>query len=188
MIGNYEKFLNELDKKLEDFFDKQKDYICCKKGCAICCSKGDYPYSQLEFTYLTQGFINLPNDLKLIIQKNIQKLLEEKQSYKGERFEHKCPFLINDECSVYKYRGIICRTFGLCYYDDVKDYVRLPGCVYDGLNYSNVFDKNSNTLNIDKIIKLNLRTDKILQSKDAKKYNLEMGEIRPILDWFGKKY
>lgn len=188
LLENYEKFLLEFDKLLEKYFEQQKKYIKCKKGCSICCSQGDYPFSQLEFTYLTNGFINLPSEIKIIVQKNIQTLLEEKKNFQGERFEHKCPFLINDECCVYKYRGIICRTFGLCYYDDEKDYVRLPGCVHDGLNFSQIYDEKTKTLKIDTVTGINLRTDKVLESETARKYGLEHGEIRPILDWFGTKY
>ena len=32
-------------------------------------------------------------------------------------FIYECPFLINNRCCVYSYRGIICRTFGLAYFD-----------------------------------------------------------------------
>lgn len=188
LLENYEKFLKEFDKQLAKYFEQQKQYIKCKKGCSICCSQGEYPFSQLEFTYLTSGFIKLPNNIKSEVQKNIKNLIAEKKNYKGERFEHKCPFLINDECCVYQYRGIICRTFGLCYYDDEKDYVRLPGCVHTGLNFSEIYDENTQTLNMETVTGVNLRTDKVLESPQAKKYGLEHGQIRPILDWFGKEY
>lgn len=187
MLNNYEKFLEELDLVLKKLFDNHKKYIKCKKGCSICCSGGEFPYSQLEFTYLTEGFINLSNDEKRIVQNNIKNLLAEKEKFKGERFEHTCPFLINNECSVYKYRGIICRTFGLCYYDDVNKYVRLPACVNFGLNYSQVYDIENKTLNISDIPKQNLRIDIVLNNENAKKYNLKSGEIRPMLDWISKK-
>lgn len=183
MLNNYEKFLEEIDLKIGQLFENHKQYIKCKKGCSLCCKQGEFPYSQLEFTYLTQGYLSLSNDKKIIIQNNIKNLLEQRKNFNGERFEHDCPFLINDECSVYKYRGIICRTFGICYYDDIKKYVRLPGCVHYGLNYSEYYDKESKTLDIVDIPKSNLRIDVILNSKDAKKYGLESGEIRPMIDW-----
>jgi len=183
LLENYEKFLNDFDKILTTLFERQKEYIMCKKGCSICCEKGDYPFSQLEFSYLTKGFISLPNDKKIVVQNNIKNLSEEKRKYKGERFEHKCPFLIEKECSVYKYRGIICRTFGICYYDSEKDYVRLPGCVNNGLNYSKVYDEKTKILSIEDVPAINLRIDKVLESKEAKKYNLDHGEIRSMLSW-----
>ena len=183
MLNRYEKFLEEFDDILEKLFEQHYQYIKCKKGCSLCCSMGDYPYSWLEFSYLTKGFLTLPTSTKALVQKNIKKLLEEKEKFQKDRFEHKCPFLINDECCVYKYRGIICRTFGLCYFDDVKGYVRLPGCVYNGLNYSKVYDIENKTLNIKSIPRINLRIDKVLTSAQAKKYRLDYGQIRPMLDW-----
>ena len=99
MLNNYEKFLEEFDLIIKELFDNHKQYIKCQKGCSLCCTGGEFPYSQLEFTYLTKGFINLPNDKKQIVQNNIKNLLKEKSENTGERFEHTCPFLINNECS-----------------------------------------------------------------------------------------
>lgn len=186
MFKNYEKFLSDFDEVLLLLKNQQKKYIHCKKGCSICCEKGNYPFSQTEFAYLTEGFINLPNEKKIIVQKNIKELLKEKENSNNEIFEHKCPFLIDKECSVYKYRGIICRTFGICYYDDFSKYVRLPQCVYDGLNYSEFFDKENNVLKIKNVPKINLRIDRVLNSELAQKYNIKCEEIRPMLDWLLK--
>ena len=184
LIENYEIFLESFDKILAELFENQKEYIKCKKGCCICCQQGDYPFSQLEFTYLTHGFLQLPNSQKQIVQSNIQKLLKKKENCpNNKRFEHVCPFLIDNQCCVYKYRGIICRTFGLCYYDDEKKYIRLPGCVHNGLNYAKVYDKKTGMLNIDSIPTTNLRINKVFESKQALDLKLDCGEIRPMLDW-----
>lgn len=183
MFKTYESFIQDFDTALKLIFDTQKKYIHCKKGCAKCCSCGNYPLSQIEFGYITQGFIELEDDKKQIVQNNIKELLQQKSNFTGERFEHKCPFLIDEECSVYKYRGIICRTFGVCYYDDKESYVRLPDCVFDGLNYSEFFDKETNILKIPDVPMVNLRIDRVLNSELAKKYNIESGEIRPMLEW-----
>jgi hypothetical protein len=183
MFENYEKFLEKFDGHLKKLFENQKENIYCKRGCSLCCKQGDYPFSQLEFSYLTKGYLNLSSKLRAIVQNKIQKLLKEKAEFKGERFEHECPFLIGDECCVYKYRGIICRTFGLCYYDEEKDYVRLPGCVDYGLNYSKVYNKDDKTLRLDNVPVVNLRIDKVLTNKEAQILGIESGEIRPMLDW-----
>jgi len=187
MLKRYEEFLKEFDLILAEIFEQQKKYIKCKKGCSICCKQGDYPFSRIEFAYLTQGFINLPADKKSIVQRKIKALSKKKKEFSGERFEHECPFLINNECSVYNYRGIICRTFGICYYDDVKKYVRLPGCVHNGLNYSEFYNDKDKTLNINDIVNVNLRIDRVLTGSLAVKYKIESGEIRPMLDWLVQK-
>ena len=48
----YKKYLNTIQSFLDKYFEDQKEYICCQKGCAHCCEKGAYPYSQIEFDYL----------------------------------------------------------------------------------------------------------------------------------------
>lgn len=183
MLEKYEQFIKDFDKLLEYISKNQQSYLKCKKGCSKCCQKGDYPYSQLEFTYLTQGYINLPENTKILVQQNIRELLLKKKESKEKHFEHSCPFLINNLCCVYHYRGIICRTFGICYYDDEKGYVRLPECVNEGLNYSEFYDKKTKILNITEVPKCNLRINRVLNSTLAKGYKLESGEIRPLLDW-----
>lgn len=187
MINRYKNFLKDFDELLKALFFSQDKYINCKKGCSKCCEKGDYPFSQLEFSYLTQGYLTLPENRRILVQQNIRNLKLDKKEFKGERFEHVCPFLINGECSVYDYRGIVCRTFGFCYYDDINGYVRLPDCVNDGLNYSQYYDKETGMLNIKDVPKVNLRIDRVLKSELSEKYELESGEIRPMMEWFEQK-
>ena len=177
---NYENFLKDFDEVLKLLFDYQKKYIKCKKGCSLCCEKGDYPMSQLEFSYLTKGYLKLSTETKSIVQKNFKQVIND---INIGLCEHRCPFLINNECCVYEYRPIICRTFGVCYYDDTKNYVRLPDCVNFKLNYSDFYDIETKTLNIADVPKINLRIDKVLNSELAKKYSLYAGEIRPMAKW-----
>ena len=75
--------------------------------------------------YLTQGYIGLDANTKVLVQQNIQNILEDEKEYTGKNFEYQCPFLINGECCVYKYRGLVCRTYGICYYDDIRCQFRM---------------------------------------------------------------
>ena len=126
---SYSEFINKLDARLESCFKQHEQFVCCKAGCSACCEKGDYPVSNLELEYLMQGFINLENTVKSRVQANIKTMV------KGG----KCPFLIDNLCSVYPYRPIICRTHGLAYL--MKDgRVNVPYCVHDGKNYASVYN------------------------------------------------
>jgi len=177
MLIRYEKFLEEFDKTLDNYFNEHKQYICCKKGCSFCCEIGEYPFSRLEAEYLMKGFLKLSPETQKNIKQNIKYLVENK-IYTN----YKCPFLINKECSLYKYRGLVCRTHGLAYLDN--GIVKLPECVNRGLNYSSVYDSENKELIIENPIKENLRIDSIFQSSPAKNYKLECGEIRPLIKWF----
>ena len=117
MLDKYINFLEHLMGSLNNYFNAQAPYIKCTKGCAKSCSNGDYPFSEIELKYLKQGFNKLDEITKSIILKNIKKIKEDKAKHINPKipFTYPCPFLINNVCSVYEQRGIICRTFGLIY-------------------------------------------------------------------------
>ena len=177
MLKNYEKFLEKFDIKLEKYFKEQSEHICCKEGCSGCCEVGDYPFTQLEMMYLMKGFKSLPAITQNLVRNN---LLNIKRNRVSTHFFYQCPFLINKKCSVYKYRGITCRTFGLAYICADKT-VKLPECVNQGLCYSKVM--NGQILTVEPI-KENLSLTEIINSPEAKDLNLEFGMSRSLVDWF----
>jgi Fe-S-cluster containining protein len=177
MLNRYERFLKEFDKKLRKYFTEQSEYICCKEGCSGCCEVGDYPFTQLEMMYLMEGFKNLPTEIKIQVKSNLDKI---KQNRFSTHLFYKCPFLINNRCSVYKYRGITCRTFGLAYLINKKT-VKTPECVNEGLCYSKVYENGVLTV---EPVKENLNLFEITSSNLAKKYKLEFGQSRSLIDWF----
>lgn len=184
MLKRYEKFLNDLDIKLTGYFESQKQHIKCKKGCCLCCEIGEYPFSRLEAEYLMQGYMNLSKDVKNIVRENIIQIKYDKLKFSGKRFLYQCPFLINNACSLYKYRGIVCRTYGLAYLDEKTNFIKLPECARKGLNYSDVFSIQKGTISLNNPIKEPLTINALLRSPSAQYYELECGEIRPLIEWF----
>jgi len=159
---NYKDFLNELDKKLQEYFEFHKEHINCTIGCSSCCENGDYPLSAIELEYLMQGFMILNSKDKITVQNNIKNIV------KGGA----CPFLIDKKCSVYQYRPIICRVHGLAYL--CKDNtVKVPYCAKNGKNYAKAYTDGEITINP---IKENLDTTVLLKDFDY-------GEIRNLIDW-----
>ena len=92
--------------------------------------------------------------------------------------------LIDNKCSVYPYRGIVCRVHGLAWYDEDENKIRLPYCVNKGLNYAKVFDRETGEVILQNPIREKLRIDTILKSDEAEQLELECGEIRPMIKWF----
>ena len=180
MLKKYERFLKDFDKKLKKYFSQQSEHICCKEGCSGCCEIGDYPFTQLEMMYLMEGFKNLPTEIKIQVKNN---LLAIKKNRFSTHLFYKCPFLINKKCSVYKYRGLTCRTFGLAYLIDKKT-VKLPECANEGLCYSKVYKDGEL---VTEPVKEDLSLLKITNSQLAKSNKLEFGESRSLVDWFPDK-
>ena len=195
MIDNYIKYLKFLDIELKKFFDSQKPYIKCKKGCARCCKKAMFPYSALEMRYLMEGLMRLDSKIQDEISLKIKAILEEKKNFNGKKFHYDCPFLINDECSVYEYRGILCRAFGLMTYMK-EGKIKAPFCAFDGLNYSNVVDSQTGQISPEKYVELgrpeeplafNVDYTFLTDSNTEAAFNIKFGEKKPLIEWFEKK-
>lgn len=192
MFGNYIAYLEFLNTKLSKFFVSQKPYIFCKKGCAKCCRNSEFPYSAMEAKFLLEGALSLSEDTQKQVETNIAQILEKKKKYRGKKFRYDCPFLINNACSVYEYRGVICRTFGLLTnYEDNK--VKAPFCAYEGLNYSNVLNLSKKTISARKFKKLKVKEEplgfnisyKYLTGEDYEHaFDFKFGEKKPLIEWF----
>ena len=194
-INDYIIFLEILNKKLETYFDSQKEYIHCKEGCSLCCREGEYPCSELEYEFLRIGFSLLPLITQQKIINNVIEIKNERKNFKGETFVYKCPFLIEDRCSIYNYRMIICRTFGLSYYieDENGDKrIKNPFCIEKGLNYSEVFDTQRKIIS-DELYKekgfknepvaFNLSLKFLLNRLGHDGMDLDFGEEKALIDW-----
>ncbi len=185
-IDNYKKFLEVVDDDLRKIFEYQSEYIVCTKGCAHCCKRGDFPTSELEFKYLSIGYEDLDNETKILIQKNIEELKNSNtQSYT-------CPFLINNSCSIYQHRPLVCRAFGVLT-EDSKGNPSFPFCTTLGLNFGKIYDKEKQHLSSELVHKNNykifpkifrLSNNVIMNLPLAKELNLNFGETKILIDFF----
>ena len=192
VLENYQVYLAVIEQKINKFFDNQKPYIFCEKGCAKCCQNAEFPFTKIEFYYLMEGACKLSQATKQIISDNITRILKEKKSCRKKDFLYTCPFLIDNVCSVYQYRGIVCRTFGLMYTG--KDgRVKVPFCCYRGLNYSNVLEDGGTQISREKFEKLgydkepvayNIGYDFLTDSDFENGFHFKFGEKKPLIEWF----
>lgn len=195
-LDKYCQFLRVIMERINAHFDDQKEYIHCKEGCSRCCENGEYPCSQLEADFLKLGFMTLDHDTQQLIIDKILKLKEEKAKFTGKKFIYECPFLINHRCSVYKHRMIICRTFGLSYYDKgdekKKNTLKVPFCMEQGLNYSEVYDAEKKTFSTELFEKTgykkepvayNLGVEFLIEKFGKDIMNLDFGELKTLLEW-----
>lgn len=194
MIENYAKYLEFITNKINGFFEKQKPYIFCRKGCSLCCEKGEYPWSEIEYKYIMEGFLKLSLELQNKIKENIKKNKEDKKNFKEDGvFMYQCPFLIDKSCVLYEYRGIICRSFGLLVSREDNKKPQIPFCSSLGLNYSNVYDKEKKIISgemwketgIEEEPKLfNVSYNFLTNESFAKGFKFQFGDKKPLIDWF----
>ncbi len=199
MLENYVTYLKFLDEKFKKFFDKQRPFIFCKRGCSRCCKHAQFPYSQIEAEYLILGVWQLDTETKKIIANNIEKIIEEKKLFKKENekdvFRYDCPFLINDQCVVYDFRGIICRSFGLMTVG-ANDKIKVPFCCFEGYNYSNVMEDDGKKVSPQKVKALgvkeeptafNISYDFLTDPDFERGFNFSFGEKKPLIEWLVKQ-
>lgn len=191
MIQNYITYLNFIDEKLKKFFARQKPYIFCKKGCGKCCKNAQFPYSSIETAYLLYGFMQLDKSVQDKVDLNLQKVIEEKRKFTGKKFRYNCPFLVDDVCCVYEYRGLVCRSFGLMT-NGINGKIQVPFCCYEGLNYSNVMDDEGKKVSKEKFEKLKVEEEPVafnvsyefLTDPDFERgFNFSFGEKKPLIEW-----
>ena len=193
----YAEYINLTEAQyLGKFFDIQKPYIHCKEGCSACCETGEYPVSEIELMYMIAGYKNLPPEIQERVTINTDKIKTEKPADKNEKYLYQCPFLIDKKCSIYRYRAIICRTHGLLFYitdKDGKTHNKMPACVNDGLNYSEVYDPVSNTISPEmwEASKIpvepkayNISREVIMDNAKNAGFDIDFGESKVLIDWF----
>lgn len=191
-LQNYAIYLKFVQQELDKLFEKQKEYLCCDKGCGKCCKGGQFHYSEIEFMYLLTGYMQLDSEKQALIDERINKILEEKKKFTGETFKYDCPFLINEACSVYNYRGVICRSFGLM----IQDYtgkINVPFCAYEGLSYSKVLDTKTNEISEEKVkqggykerpLGFNAGYHDLTSEEYANKFDVKFENKKPMIEWY----
>ena len=193
-INDYAQFLLLLTSKINAHFERQKEYLHCKEGCSMCCEQGEYPCSELEYEFLKIGMTLLDEATLKEIEENVAKIKEEKANFKGKNFSYKCPFLINKRCSIYNFRMIICRTFGIPFYmeEDNILVLKIPFCVHHGLNYSEVYDPVEKTFSQQMYEKTgyknpplasNFSLSFIINKLGKEAMKLDFGEEKSLIDW-----
>ena len=191
MHENFLKYVFLITEKLNKFFEEQKEFIFCKRGCAKCCKNAQFPFTEIEFDFINDGMLRLDKEIQMQIMDKVEKILEAKKQSKEEIFRYDCPFLIDDVCSVYNYRGLICRSFGLASFKKGKETKFLvPFCAYEGLNYSNFLnsenkkDKSETSDTSTEPIAYNTSYPSLIDEEMANQLGFSFGEAKPLIEWF----
>lgn len=191
-IQKYRVYLQYLEKKLGEIFEEQSPYIYCKEGCSSCCEKGEYPFTEIEFAYLMMGVQTLSKEIFMKIENNMKQIKEDRSKCKDKKFLHACPFLIDKKCSLYDYRGIICRSHGVAFFSQDKK-ILVPACVDEGLNYSNVYDFEKQMISSEKYKQTGIKQEPLAhnvgvyyltKNEITESIGLDFGEIKPMAYWF----
>ncbi|MBP6528385.1 MAG: YkgJ family cysteine cluster protein [Prevotella sp.] len=101
LLDTYEIADNVNSQLLKDK-EKQEVLIACSKGCSACCKNPSVPITEPEL-------IGISWFASEIISGSIRPIL--KQQLRRHLSTTCCPFLVNDNCSIYPVRPLACRQF-----------------------------------------------------------------------------
>lgn len=108
-------YLKQLHEKVAEHNQKVEAHypqgMHCKNGCSKCCYV-DLSVFNIEAEFIRDWFSSLSLEVKSIIKEKWNKPLAVQENFFGQMVES-CPFLVNESCSIYEARPLICRTQGL---------------------------------------------------------------------------
>lgn len=115
---DYYELRKKLDSRISELEQIHSKHMICKNKCSSCC----------------MSFKVLPIEWHAIEEK-----IGNNHSYKQKENKDDCKFLINESCSIYENRPLICRTQGLpiVHYNEETEIWDLLACE---LNFTNVSD------------------------------------------------
>ena len=104
----YQQLIADVDQLTAQLNERYKAHLECRAGCSGCCHH-HLSIFPVEAAAVKSAIQALPQDIKNIVQQQAKTISE--QEARGESVA--CPLLVNDKCSIYDSRPIICRTQGL---------------------------------------------------------------------------
>lgn len=100
---------NAVGQHFDRALARQPQDMQCKAGCAQCCKPGLTVFG-IEGTKIEQALVALRKsapDLRQKVQDQGQEALRDPEAQRA------CPLLVDDHCTVYEQRPLICRSHGL---------------------------------------------------------------------------
>src|SRR5262245_56503383 len=108
MNRTYRQLLEQVDTLVAKLRSHYSRHVICAAGCSGCCHHHLSVFA-IEAATISQALESLPGDLRECIEAQAQAVDEREARGEGVA----CPFLVENRCSIYGSRPIICRTQGL---------------------------------------------------------------------------
>lgn len=110
----YHELIEEVDRATAQLSTRLQGFVRCAPGCSSCC----------------RSFSVFPLEAALI-----EDQAGKRQPQQPQQSHQSCPLLIEQRCSVYAQRPLICRTQGLpiAYVDEISEQIEVSAC---RLNFS----------------------------------------------------
>ncbi|MCX5865515.1 MAG: YkgJ family cysteine cluster protein [Deltaproteobacteria bacterium] len=124
-IQDYHQLIAALDAEIARIGEMHGATLSCGPGCASCCLA--FSVLPIEAACLREAIGALPPTSRELLGCNLAES------------DNRCPLLIDDLCSIYAARPVICRTQGLplAYVDEERQAIEVSACP---LNFPDDYD------------------------------------------------
>lgn len=108
MSDSYQQLIKQVDEVTAKLSARYAQHLVCRAGCSGCCHHHLSVFA-VEAEAVREAIKALPEQDRSLIERQAREVIE--REAKGEPVA--CPLLLENRCSIYKARPLICRTQGL---------------------------------------------------------------------------
>ena len=155
-VREFLELLREVDRNFREVRKRYPREVCCRKGCTECCL-APFDLSLVEALYMRKAFHALARRERREIERRLRKYEKDWQTrvpkpatpFVLSTVRLRCPFLNHKSlCTVYEYRPVTCRLYGLPLEIEGETYVCPqsgfePGKTYPTVLFSEVMRRLS---------------------------------------------
>ncbi|MEP7337508.1 MAG: YkgJ family cysteine cluster protein [Acidobacteriota bacterium] len=108
MIPAYRQFIEQVDRLAARLSSQYARHLACRAGCSGCCHHHLSVFA-VEAAAVREAIEALPKETGAAIEQQAREVIEREAGNQPVA----CPLLVEDRCSIYESRPLICRTQGL---------------------------------------------------------------------------
>lgn len=115
VISQYHQLIEQVDKLAAKLSSRYAQHLACRAGCSGCCHHHLSVFA-VEAAAIREAIEALPEPVRARLEQQAREVLEleaHSESVACPMLPVACPMLIDDRCSIYESRPLICRTQGL---------------------------------------------------------------------------
>lgn len=108
MDQGYRQFIEQVDKLAAKLSSRYARHLACRAGCSGCCHHHLSVFG-VEAAAVREAIEALPEAARVVIEQQARDVI--RREAEGQPVA--CPLLLDNRCSIYALRPLICRTQGL---------------------------------------------------------------------------
>src|SRR5262249_40745338 len=108
VAADYRQFIEQVDRLTARLASRYARHLACRAGCSGCCHHHLSVFN-VEAAAVREAIEALPEETRAVIERPAREVIARESNHEPVA----CPLLMNDRCSIYESRPLICRTQGL---------------------------------------------------------------------------